>query len=265
MASTTPVLIGGGASKQSVYEVSTTQLHELGTRGLLYDGREFEYVRSKHATAIGHDKLATYTPMIASDDKCAIQAAVAAGDKAIPITINPTIAFTENELAGCFISIDKHDTAGNGQLYRIASHAAKSTGSGTMTLYIDRPVVTAMTTNGTATLVTGASQVKISAGVAAQAQPVEVAAGVPLVDIPAGSTTAQYFWVQKKGLANVLFGTAVGAVGKSIIHGEDAGSFQVCSYDISAAADIDAFVSLGTIVSLLPIDTEYHVVNLSIA
>lgn len=264
--STTPVLIGGGPGLQSVYEVSTTPKHLLGTRGVLGDGREFEYVRSKHATAIGHGKLATYTPMIASDDKCAIQAATAAGSLSIPITINPTVAFAENELAGCFISIDKYDTAlPDGQMYRITSHAAKATGSGTMTLYIDRPVVTALTTNGTATLVTGASQVKISAAVAAQAQPVEVAAGVPLVDIGAGSTTPQYFWVQKKGLASVLFGTAVGSVGKSCVHGEDAGSFQVSSYDISAAADIDAFVSLGTIVALLPVDTEYHVVNLNIA
>lgn len=261
MSFTNPYILGSGASNQSVYSVVTTPRHLVGTRGFLDDGREFEYVRSKHATAIGHNKLACYTPMIASDDKCAVQAAVSVGATSIPITINPTIAFAASELAGCYISIDKNDTAGVGELYRIIGHAAKATGSGTMTLLIDRPVTVALTTNGTATLVTGPSQVKISAAVVAAAKPVEVAAGVTLVDVPAGDTTAQYFWVQKKGIANVLFGTAVGAVGQPIYQGEDAGSVQVAVQTTAEAGRL----ALGTIVSLLPIDTEYHVVNLNIA
>ena len=256
MSRNNPALIAGGAaSNQSVYEAVTTPRHMPGTRGVLGDGRVFEYVRSDNATAIGHGKLACYDPVAAAVDKIAVQAAVAAGATSIPVTVTETLV--ANELYGGFISID--DDAGEGQMYRILGHAAHS--SGTLTLTIERPVVTALTTSTTATLLYSSCAVKISAAVVAAALPVEVAAGVPLFDVGAGDTTPQYFWVQKTGPANVLFGTAVGAVGQTIIHGEDAGSFQVAVATTAQAVR----VSLGTIAALLPVDTEYHPVYLNIA
>lgn len=258
MSFTNPILIGGVPSNQSVYEVLTEARHPRGTRGSLPDGRVFEYVRSDNATAIGHGKLATYDPIVAAVDKIAVQAAVAVGAYAIPVTV--TLSVAANELEGSFISID--DDAGEGQLYKILGHAEHT--SGTLTLAIDRPVVTALTTSSTATIVFAGNAVKISAAVVAQAEPVEVAAGVPLVDIPAGDTDAQFFWVQKTGWASVLFGTAVGSVGEIVYHGEDAGSFQVANLN-SDSADAEQLPALGTIASLLPVDGEYHVVNLSIA
>ena len=255
---TNPILVGGVPSQQSVYEVSTTKRHDLGTVGSLPDGRTFEYVRSESGTAIGHGKLATYAPVVADIDGIAVQAAAAAGATAISVTCGD--AFAENELVGGFLSID--DDAGEGELYPIIGHAAHTTG--TLTLNIGRAVVTALTTSSTATIVTGPTSVQISTAVVAQAEPVEVAAGVTLVDVPVASTDNQYFWVQKTGLASVLFGTAVGAIGQTVYHGEDAGSFQVVNLD-SDSADALQIPPLGTIVSLLPVDTEYHVVRLSIA
>lgn len=256
MSFTNPILVGSGVpSNQSIYSYTTTPVHMPGTRARLDDGREFEYVRSDQSTPIGHGKLVTYDPVVAAWDKNAIAAAVAAGATSIGMTI--TLTLTANELVGGFISID--DDSGEGELYKIIGHAAHS--SGTLTLAIDRPVVTAMTTATTATLVRGPSSVKISAAVTAAALPVEVAAGVTLVDIPDSSTNASYFWVQKKGVANVLFGTAVGAIGSPCYHGEDAGSFQVAVQTTAEAGR----TALGTIYALLPVDTEYHPVYLNIA
>jgi hypothetical protein len=252
---THPVLFGGGViANQSVYEAVTESRHLPGTRACFDDGRTFEYVRSDNATAIGHGKLATYDPIVAAVDKVDVQAAAAAGATQISVTV--TVTLTANELAGGYISTDD---VGGGELYRITGHAAHT--SGTLTLAIDRPVVTALTTSSDATIVFSACAVKISAAVVAAALPVEVAAGVPLVDIGAGDTTPQYFWAQKTGLASVLFGTAVGAVGQTIYHGENAGSFQVAVATTAEAVRI----SLGTIAALLPVDGEYHPVYLNIA
>jgi hypothetical protein len=252
-----PILSGGGPSNQSVYEVSTTQRHRLGARAVLSDGREFEYVRSKHATAIGKGKLVTYDPVAAAVDKLAVGVASAIGSMTQSVTVASASA---NLYAGAWLSID--DDAGEAELYRIVSHPAHASET---VFTLDRPIVVATTTSTKVTIVNDANAVKISAAVVAQAQPVEVAAGVTLVSVGAGDTTNQYFWVQKKGLANVLFGTGVGAVGQPCTHGEDAGSFQVPSLDISAAADLTQFVHLGTIAALLPVDAQYHVVRLNIA
>lgn len=251
-----PIISGGGPSNQSVYEVVTTARHRVGTRGVLSDGREFEYVRSQHATAIGKGKLVTYDPVAAGVDKLDVAAAAAIGDTEVSVTVATT---SNNQYAGAWLSVDD---VGGGEMYRIVSHALHAT---TTVFKIDRPIVVALTTSSDVTIVQDAGAVKISAAVVAQAQPVEVAAGVTLVSVGAGDTTNQFFWVQKKGLANVLFGTAVGAVGQPCYHGEDAGSFQVVTMDHADTTDRTEIVNLGTIAALLPIDTEYHVVRLNIA
>lgn len=257
--STNPILVNGGPSNQSVYEVVNTPRHVVGTRAFLGDGREFEYVRSESATAIGKGKLACYTPMVSADDTNAVAAAASVGATSFGITITKTLS--ANELAGDFVSIDylsSGPVVGDPEMYKIIGHAAHT--SGTLTLYIDRPLVTALATTARASLVIQSSSVKISAAVTAAAQPVEVAAGVPLVNIPASDTTNSYFWVQKRGPANVLFGTAVGAIGQPVYHGEDAGSFQASVQTTAEAGR----VHLGTIIALLPVDTQYHTVRLNI-
>lgn len=258
MSNTNPALLGSGViSNQSIYTVVTSPRHELGARAVLDDGREFEYVRSQHGTAIGKGKLVTYDPIAAAIDKLAVAAAADIGATTVSVTVATT---SDNQYAGSYLSID--DDAGEGELYEIIGHALNGT---TTTFRLDRGLVVALTTSTTVTIVQNANAVKISAGVTAQAQPVEVAAGVTLVDVPAGSTTNQYFWVQKRGLATVLFGTAVGAVGQPCYHGEDAGSFQVVTMDHADTTDRTEIVNLGTIAALLPVDTEYHVVRLLIA
>ena len=257
MSMSNPVLPTGTSSGQSVYSVVTEPRHAVGTRGVLQDGRIFEYVRSKHATAIGKGKLVTYDPIEGGVDKLACGAASAIG----ATTISVTVTSTANLYAGSWLSID--DDSGEAELYRIISHPAVVNNETVFTL--DRPIVVATDTNTTVTIVNDSNAVKISAAVVAQAQPAEVAAGVTLVSVGAGDTTNQYFWVQKTGLANVLFSAGVGAVGQPVYAGAVAGSFQIPSYDISAAADLTQFVSLGTIHALLPVSTEYHTVRLNIA
>ena len=254
MGSTNPVLIGGGVvSNQSVYEVVTEARHIPGTQGVLDDGRRFEYVRSDNAATIPKGNLAVYEPMAAgSDDLTAVAAAIGATE----IGVSVTLTLTANELQGGFLNVE--NDVGEGELYKIVSHPAHT--SGAITFAIDRPVVVALTTASDVSIVHGPTSVHISTGVAAEALATEAAAGVPLVTVPIGSTTPQYSWIQKTGLASVLFGTAVGSVGDVLGYGEDSGSFAV-SVEAESVAQIP---QLGIIVSLLPVDTEYHVVRLSI-
>lgn len=258
MGSANPILFGGGPSNQSVYEVVTTARHTPGTRGQLYDGRTFEYVRSDQGTAIGKGKLATYEAMAAASDQVVCQAAVAIGATSVPVTV--TLTLTLNELAGGFLSVN--DDAGEAELYGILGHAAHS--AGTLTLNIDREVVVAMTTNTTSSIVHGSTSVKISAAVTSTADPVEAAAGVPLVEIPIGSTTPQFAWVQKTGMATVLCGAVVGTVGQAVYQGAVAGAFQQATLDIDTTVNIPSLVQLGTAIDLVGISGEYFAVRLSI-
>ncbi len=259
MSFTNPVLVGevgsSRVSPQSVYAVATTAAHARGTRGMLSGGRWFEYVRHDLATAIPKGNLACYDPVVAAVDKIAIQATAAVGTTSIPVTV--TITIDANELAGSYIGIEKAN--GLGETYRIISHASHT--SGTLTLEVNRGVVVELTTSSRATIYFMANAVKKSAAVAAEAVAIEVAAGVPLVTIPDGSSTVQYSWVQKTGFAIVLFCGAVGAVGQVIGYGDDVGSFGVSVENESIAQ----LPQLGVICSLLPIDVEYHGVMLSIA
>lgn len=261
MSMENPRLVGSGVlSGQSVYTVVTEPRHMPGTRARMDDGREFEYVRSQHATAIGKGKLATYDPIVAAIDKCAVPTSSAVGSNIVYVTVTATL--TANELWGATVSVDTN--AGAGEIYTIIGHAAHT--SGTLALTVGRSITTAITAaSSTVTINPGPTAVKISAGVTAQADPVEVAAGVPLVDVGAGDTTNQYFWVQKTGLANVLFGTVVGAVGQALYHGEDAGSFQAMTMDHADTTDRNEKKALATVVALLPVDTTYGPVMLSIA
>ena len=265
MSFSNPILPTGGTSAQSVYSVATTPLHLPGTRAMLQDGRVFEYVRSKSATAIGKGKLASYDPIVAAIDKLT-GVATDLGSTTTVVSVTATLAL--NELAGGYLSVDLDP--GQGEMYRILGNYGAGTAgahtTGNLTLTLDRPLAgAALTTTSRLTIQPNATSVIISTAVTAQALPVEVAAGVTLVDVPAGSTTPQYFWAQKAGLANVLFSAAVGAIGRPVYQGADAGSFQVANLDVSAAADLVQFPSLGTIVTLLPITTQHHTVRLNIA
>ena len=254
MSTTNPVLIGGGvASNQSVYEVFTEARHRPGTRGTLGDGRQFEYVRHDGAAAIGKGKLAVYEPMAAGSDQLAPDAA-GIGDTTIVVSV--TLTLTANELVGGFVTIDS--TPGEAEMYGITGHIAHTAGD--LTLSIERPIVVALTTGSDLSIVHGPASVHISTGVAAEGLATEVAAGVPLVTVPIGSTTPQYSWIQKTGFANVLFGTAVGSVGDVLGYGKDSGSFQV-SVEAESVAQTP---ELGIIVALLPVNAEYAAVRLSI-
>ncbi len=242
-----------------MYAIATAAAHPRGTRGTLPGGREFEYVRHDLATPIGKCKLACYDPVVAAVDKIAVQATAAVGVTAIPVTV--TITIDANELVGSYLGIEKAN--GLGEMYRIIAHDAHT--SGTLTLEVDRGVVVELTTSSRATIYFNANAVKISAGVTLQLTPVEVAAGVPLVTIPDGSSTPQFAWVQKTGFAIVLFSAVVGAVGQVVYHGADAGSLQGLSMDHADTTDQLERVNLGIIASLLPITAEYHGVMLTIA
>lgn len=249
--STNPILPGGGPSNQSIFESVSTPRHLLGTTGVLNDGREFVYVCNR-GSAIATGKLCKYTEVDTNYDLCAIPAqttgSVAVGSTILNVTLAGSSTIAADQFAGEFLNID--DDTGEGTLYRILGNTAVSAGTA-ITLNIEPLRVALVAGSTTVTLVNHFQSVALADNNATQK-----IAGVTQIAVSAGSTTPQYFWIQRKGLCSVLMnGTpAVGApLGISLTTGGA----------VDAAIEVDSTGSykqiVGTMVSLAGVSTEHHV------
>lgn len=130
-------LIGGGNAKQGIYEQSDTQNFPLGYRLDMGDGRVFRYAHFIAAVATAGKLCApqTSTQIVADGAATAIKSSAAAAadyastDVVSTIYLKDTDKFTaahsDDILAGGYFQIldNPHDTTGEGQQYRIRSHA----------------------------------------------------------------------------------------------------------------------------------------------
>lgn len=250
-----PRLIGTGEiSAQSVYEARTTPLHLLGDVAVLNDGREFVYVANR-GTAITAGKLCKYNEVSTNTDLCVIPTqttgSLAVGSRILNVTLAGSSTFAEHQLVGDYLNID--DDTGEGRLYRILGNTAVSSGTA-ITLNIE-PLRAAITTSTTVTVVSRASDVQI-----ADANQTQKIAGVTQFDVGAGSSTVQYFWIQRRGLTSCLV-NGTPAVGTPLIpSGTTAGAV-----DASAEAGSGIYDQIvGVMVSLAGVSTEHHVIDLSV-
>jgi len=186
---------------QSIYETSSVQLAELGSRKVVGD-RVFRYAKAGGAISAG--ELAQYggTQLInvtAGDDN-------PAGGKLF--TWYAATAINANDFAEGYL-ISQSGTAANlGFTYRVKSHGAISaTSTGNLTLYdsLVKAVDTADKWTLQQNLYNGCSQ--MAAGTA-----------LPLGVAPVAVTSGDYFWLQTFGPAAVKAGTNATA-GLSLIAG----------------------------------------------
>lgn len=132
-----PGQINGGNAKQGIYEQSSSQNFPLGWRLDMGDGRVFRYAHFIAAVSTAGKLVApqTSTQIVADGAATAVKSSAAAAadyastDVVTTIYLKDTDKFTaahsDDILAGGYFHINNnpHDTTGEGQQYRIKSHA----------------------------------------------------------------------------------------------------------------------------------------------
>jgi len=195
----------------SPFEKSTVKEHALGQKSETSDGRIFRYAKTGEAITIG---ALTLSPAIdATLINCAVTAVAAIGATSISFTNAATTA-TANEYAMGY-AIISYGT-GYGQIFKVASHAALTSG-GASVVYLEDPIRIALDTTSKVELVHNPWN-----GVMMTANSVTIPAGGALIAADSGD----YMWVQTHG---IFPGTSDSTV---------TAGYQIMA-DASTAGDID--------------------------
>jgi hypothetical protein len=123
-------------------------------------------------------------------------ASAVAGASSVSLVLGATSA-AENLYADGYVFYIDGD--GSGQERRIVSHASASS-TGTLTAVLEEPLEDAVTAGDEATLRTN----EYKSVVVTPGNAIVAVAGAPQCDIPIGSTTEQFFWLQTWGPAMVV-------------------------------------------------------------
>jgi len=219
MSYTNPIVTGGGPSSQSIFEVTTSPREKVGTRGALPDGRVFYYASSKDAAAIPKGQLAMAEVIPAAQANDNPSAAAAVGAESVSITLSSSQTHAADDFAQGYLIVN--DAAGEGETYSVKGSTAVAAGTA-ITVTLNDPIRVALTTSSEVTLMKNPWQhIDLAA-----AGHVHMAAGVPAVDIPIGSTDTQYAWVQTWGVC-AGWDDAATAIGAVLQSGTTAGQFEV--------------------------------------
>jgi len=275
-----PVLTNGVGSPQSIFEVSNTEQHPIGTRGVLED-RAFRYGLHVQATAIGPNTLAAAAAPIANHttETGAITAqpsgAVAGttsivGAEAVKIALGATLA-GQDEYKNGYLKIESA-TTGAGQFFKLRNFPYTAASGTTDVIGLYDPVVTDTTGTVTWSLVHNPWAYIIQSPVTTI---VSMSVGVPLVNFaaPATASTAtagylrtgtatwskpNYGWFQTWGPCSLLNDTSNLVVGSGLITSAVAASSGV-------AVETDIKQRIGIAMETITTDTIYASVFLQIA
>jgi hypothetical protein len=200
MGSPYPVLNNGLATTQGIMDIVTDPLLKVGTRASLTDGRVYYYARQTASGAI----VAGNILQVEIGDQAYLDNIVtgthAVGDMAIDLTPTTGKTWDANEFAEGYVCIDTA-TTGAGTTYKIKSHGAVSSAT-LFSAELYDPIQVAVHSDATSTVVKNPWMDVIIASNTVAYMP----AGVANIAIPAGDSTAQYFWCQTWGMAAVTSG-----------------------------------------------------------
>ncbi len=182
---------------------TATQLHNLGERVVTPDGRSFRYAKAGAVDLVAGTLLQA-SAQVANHQNLTATAA-AAGATSVTVTLGGTAA-TANQYAGGYVMVTV--TPDQGKQYLVLSNPAQTNGSGTLTLQLADPIVTAWTTGTRVDLIANPYNGVLINPSTASSTPVGVAQVV--------ITAAQYGWIQVGGVANILADGAV-TVGTSLV------------------------------------------------
>ena len=249
MSFTETIVLKPGAEKLTTTTQGNTP---IGTRAV--QGDKVFYRAHNASIAIGAGLLIQESVIVSGHGgDLAVASAAAVGARTVTLT-NATTAITANQYAGG--TLWANDEAGEGPSYKIKSHPAESTGSGSIviTLEDDDTLVEALTTSSQCGLRVAKYEDVVVNPTTATGSPI----GVTCVDVPADA----YFWAQTWGLKSVLTnGTLI--VGKSVVPGASTAG----SVDVKPLNSVDAGgqePSIG-VCSRVNATTEYSLIDLRIA
>jgi len=244
-----PVLTNGLGSPQDNQEISTTQHHELGTRGELA-GNTWRYCCSTGGSALTRGEVIVNEEITVCVNLPTTTSALVVGSTSVTGITLGTAAITENQFAEGWLMVV--DGGGEGTYYRIKSHDAGTSASSDFTLQLWDPIVVASDANTEVSLLEN----KYRGLQQSNTDNADVVVGVANVTVPIGSTTPQYFWAQTKGYcpAFVVGTPAVGA--GLMVSDTTAGMFE-----LRAESDLDPAVAEMVTVG---ITGEVQVVNMKI-
>ena len=248
-----PRLLNGAASPQSVYETGTTRHHRVGARGTL-DDRVFRYASLSNATGVVANNLCQGAiPTANHVTETGTLTGFTVGSTSFTAVLGATLAHT-NMYAEGYIKIQS-STLGLGQIYKLRDHeSVASAGTASFTTY--DPIVTTPTGTVTWSLIQNPWADIIITPITTLTQ---IQVGVPLLAIPAASTTTPvYCWVQTWGICSVLGDTSDTVVGSAVI-----GSAVVGSVGVAVETDIKQRVGIS--METLTTNTVHQTVFLQIA
>lgn len=217
--------------------------HNLGEAIALADGREFRYGQAVSTCTRG--KL-NQAPAPIANHANMTTAAAAIGATSVTVTPGATAGDANIYSEGYLVV---NDVDGEGATYQVKGHAAITSSTAFIVDLFD-PIRVALTANSQCTLVHNAYKLHVEATVTTTR-----GSGVPLVT----SAASDYSWLQTKGVASVLIGSA--ATLGSPLSAESSGKVNdVADLYGASATNIVAWASIQAGVA-----TEYNPVFLQIA
>lgn len=175
-----------------VYKSEATPLHKLGFRLQGSNGTEYRYVKAGASALVVANVI--QSPAYGTDHNALVVVSGTAGSNLLTVTLANS-AVTKDQYAGGSVSINV--TPGLSQTYTIASHPAQTSATGNVTLTLEEPLRSTLSTSSRVAL-------KLSPFNGVIASPVTTLTGsivgVAQYAIPAG----EYGWVQTRGVASVL-------------------------------------------------------------
>jgi hypothetical protein len=236
-----PGIILGDVSepKHSIYETSSTQEYEVGTKLVYNDGREFRYAKNG-GTALAKALMTTSEALYSravEELQTTYGTSAEVGDVEIDIDVTTGGSWGDNEYAGGFLLINK--ATGMGDVYKILANQINGSDDTLMRVRLETGLRTALDATSEITLVKSRWQEVDVMPTTAEGAP----AGIPLVAVPAN----YYFWPQIKGYAPCTVDT-----GDTLVKGEPAGypdTPNVAGACGAIGADTDAFWGIAVYVA----------------
>lgn len=190
--------------------------YELGQLVLGKNGKAFRYALFGELGVVGDIYQSSAVDTQFTEMAIPSAGAVAAGSTKLTIT-NGTTAVTAGQFKGGSVVIAV--TPALGEEYTIVDHGTATNGSA-WTVYIDRPLRTALTTSSKATV----SRSPYSGIVKCPTTLTGTVVGVCIYPVASG----EYGWIQVLGVAGVLSDNSTGAVGSDVgVPGATAGAVGV--------------------------------------
>lgn len=201
-----------------LYNSSTTQTHQLGSKVVDRQGRTFRYAKAGGSALVAGNVLQAPAQITTHQAMTPAAAAIVNGatKQTVTATLGATNAVTANQYAGGFLVIST--APGNGYAYEIESHPAASA-SASCVFTLAEPLKVALTTSSRVDLVPNHYNGVIQAPTTLTAAPV----GVAVFPAAAG----EFCWIQTGGVASVLV-AGTPAVGSAVVSpGSAAGAVVV--------------------------------------